>query len=255
MAATHIRFPNQKPHIRKEHGSYIVRSQAKTTFYFNGLHLHSGRAYYECTLVKKMTLKRKNFAPLFLGWIDAEYKNLRFGDDLSYSEESSFHRWRIRFEDISTKKRSSRPLIGKIGDVIGCGIDFDRKTIVFSLNGSFPHRFGVRHRNIQFKEWITPSMVVHGCTVSVNFGDAPFQFPMSGYPSVTDRVVEQKEAENRFVCFSSSFPNRFDHRNVDDVTLKEMGMCDGESEMTASLSHSHDKVRWKWRRESERESL
>jgi hypothetical protein len=137
-----------------------------------------------------MSLKRKNFAPLFLGWIDAEYKNLRFGDEFSYSEESAFHRWRIRFEDISAKTRSSRPLIGKVGDVIGCGIDFERKTIVFSLNGSFPHRFGIRHRNIQFKEWITPSFVIHGCVVAINFGDSPFHYPMSGYPSVSDRIKE-----------------------------------------------------------------
>ena len=177
----------------------IVHSQAKTTFFLNGLKLRSGRAYYECTLVSKMSLKRKNFAPLFLGWIDAEYVKLRCGDEFSYSEESERHRWRIRLEDISAKTRSSRPLVGKIGDIIGCGIDIDRKTIVFSLNGSFPHRFGVRHRNFQFSEWVSPSVVVHGCTVSLNFGEAPFQYSMSGYPSVSDRMKQQRYLDFPFL--------------------------------------------------------
>lgn len=61
----------------------------------------------------------------------------------------------------------------KTGDIVGCGLNFDRRHVFFTVNGSF---VGIAARSVSVQDqfWPTVSLGERGQAVSLNFGDQPF---------------------------------------------------------------------------------
>jgi hypothetical protein len=67
------------------------------------------------------------------------------------------------------------PVFGK-GDVVGCGLDYRRREIFFTLNGRL---LGVAFTDVNVSKPLYPTVGIDSaCRATFNFGAAPFAFPL-----------------------------------------------------------------------------
>jgi len=67
------------------------------------------------------------------------------------------------------------PVFGK-GDVVGCGLDYRRREIFFTLNGRL---LGVAFTDVNTSQPLYPTVGIDSaCQATFNFGTAPFAFPL-----------------------------------------------------------------------------
>ena len=85
----------------------------------------------------------------------------------------------------------------KIGDTLGFACDLVKKSISFSLNGSFKAPNGMVFEKIK-AEWLSPGLSGDGSLVVVNFGDRPFNRapPDNEYMSVHDALSSSDSRSN-----------------------------------------------------------
>ncbi|KAK2550933.1 E3 ubiquitin-protein ligase RNF123 [Acropora cervicornis] len=93
------------------------------------------------------------------------------------------------------------------GDVIGCCIDLDEGTISYSRNGLY---LGVAFDNVQFgpgQAYFPAASLSYGESCQMNFGAAPFKFPIDGYKPLQDPPVSDlAKASELVACLERLLP-------------------------------------------------
>jgi hypothetical protein len=144
--------------------------------------LTSGKWYYEVTLIKAGLAQ--------LGWGDVMFtgnslKGEGVGDDL--------HSWGLDGHRVF-KWPGGGVRWGRAwaeGDVIGFTADLDKRTLGFSLNGSFQPPMGVAFEDVCLVEGLRPCMTLNkSCTFRVNFGEEPFRYAPPGFRPIIETPRE-----------------------------------------------------------------
>jgi len=155
-----------------------------------GVCIKQGAWYYEVALVKTTDGVAQ------IGWCDASFS----GDDKSATGTGDDeHSW--AFDGYRTKKWNGGPITwGRKwvdGDVVGCAIDLDERTVHFSLNGSWKRPMGLAFSDIAVDEGVFPAVTgERSFKCSLNFGQAPFRHspPAPHYRPLIDWVLEHHRA-------------------------------------------------------------
>lgn len=141
--------------------------------------LRSGKWYYEVKMVKPGLAQ--------VGWADMMFsgnslKGEGVGDDL--------HSWGLDGHRVF-KWHGGGVRWGTAwseGNVIGFAADLEKRTLSFSLNGSFEAPMGVAFEGVTFLEGIRPCLTLNkSCSFRVNFGEEPFAHaPPLGFKGVVE---------------------------------------------------------------------
>ena len=137
--------------------------------------MRSGKYYYECS-IESSGICRVGFssmsAHLELG---KDAHGYGYGGTGMLSNDNAFFEF--------TGEGSTKQVYNK-GDVIGCLIDFEKKTISYSKNGKFIGKaFDIKDNMIGTV--LFPAILLKGAEMTVNFGEAAFQHPPTdGYLSI-----------------------------------------------------------------------
>lgn len=76
------------------------------------------------------------------------------------------------------------------GDTVGCGLDYARREIFFTLNGEY---LGVAFEDVMAHAPLYPTVGIDSLhPVSLNFGEAPFDFDLDAYQGLRASAVESK---------------------------------------------------------------
>lgn len=134
-----------------------------------------GRWMYEILLGSKGIMQ--------LGWatLQCRFTNEEGVGDTNDSFAYDGHR--VRKWNVSTAKYGEEWMAG---DVIGCCIDLDEGTISYSRNG---HSLGMAFDNVQYGPGLAyfPAVSLsYGESCQMNFGAAPFKFPVEDYKPLQD---------------------------------------------------------------------
>lgn len=79
------------------------------------------------------------------------------------------------------------------GDTVGCGLDYARKEIFFTLNGQY---LGVAFDSVVPDTPLYPTVGIDSRhPVSLNFGEAPFAFDLDAYQGLRAAAEADKEGE------------------------------------------------------------
>ncbi len=147
--------------------------------------LRDGKFYYEAK-VKKIG-DRMKLGFVTEGFLTSEQGN---GEGVGDDDNSwGFDDWPNKHGGFGSK--------WKIGDTLGFACDLVKKSISFSLNGSFKAPNGMVFEKIK-AEWLSPGLSGDGSLVVVNFGDRPFNRapPDNEYMSVHDALSSSDSRSN-----------------------------------------------------------
>ena len=102
-------------------------------------------------------------------------------DTIGYHGDNGFVYYNYK---ISKNPMEYGPTFG-VGDVVGCGIDFDSNTVFFTRNGI---SFGIAKTNWIKQPWY-PTIGLHSLNeqVKINFGQEKFVFNVSKYAGIVNQ--------------------------------------------------------------------
>ena len=158
-----------------------------------------GKCYYEC--------KTATGEYMQVGWADEEFKSIPqegkgCGDD--------FHSWAYHGKRALKWHGNQKQKYGRFwkpGDVIGIGVDMERKEIVFSHNGDFGGDMGLAFENMVVKGAIYPCLTLaRGGRIQIHLGyrSDPFHYqPPVGFKMLT--VTSPPDVSNQTYSKFSSF--------------------------------------------------
>lgn len=187
--------------------------------------IDSGKAFYECTIGKGKICNRDGICRV--GWAVDGHQDCTLGTvEGSYgyggtgwrSTGGSFHEYGERFGE---------------NDVIGCAIDLDIRIISYYKNGvSLGTAFQLPDEIVTY---IPVFAAVHG-RMQLNFGLAPFQYPIEGYSGLANaeqlhpaRAISHFQEMHDLFYFCSSRLNEYSDINMRvEKTIKTMLKLEGQ---------------------------
>jgi len=182
----------------------LIYSEGTATHVFpsvklDGVVLTAGKWYYECTVIQTEHRATQ------LGWADLEFigsnrEGVGVGDDKwswAYDGDRTCL-WSGEFR-ATGEGHMSWGKQWENGDVVGVLVDFNRRTIDFSLDGSFNDLSrDPAFQNISFTGGVMPALTSNpGFTGKLNFGSAQFKHALpEGARAVQEAIKERLNAVN-----------------------------------------------------------
>jgi nucleoredoxin len=160
------------------HPDYKLDFQNFNTF-VGDIKLSGGKFYYEVEVNNPRSVAQ-------MGWSTAGFKSSESSRGEGVGDNN--YSWGFDGQRVQKWGNGSATDFGiewKTGDVLGFAVDFEKKNISFSVNGSFEGPLGEAFTNVA-AEWVQPALTSSGGTYTVNFGDRPFSHtaPDDSYLSV-----------------------------------------------------------------------
>ena len=150
-----------------------------------GILLTQGKWYYEVSIDENGLGQ--------LGWADMEFVgDSGFGRGVGDDK----HSWAFDGQRVLWW-HNDRQRWGKAwtaGDILGCAIDMDKRTMSFSLNGSFAAPMGLCFSNFQYTAGIVPALTLQRFACTANWGQTKLRFPPpdADYRSVWEWIVDHR---------------------------------------------------------------
>ncbi|XP_029185488.2 E3 ubiquitin-protein ligase RNF123-like [Acropora millepora] len=139
-----------------------------------------------------------------LGWATLQCKFTNEEGVGDTPDSFAYDGHRVRKWNVMTGKYGEEWMAG---DVIGCCIDLDEGTISYSRNGLY---LGVAFDNVQFgpgQAYFPAASLSYGESCQMNFGAAPFKFPIDGYKPLQDPPVSDlAKASELVACLERLLP-------------------------------------------------
>eukprot|EP00466_Bigelowiella_natans_P015194 jgi/Bigna1/85176/estExt_fgenesh1_pg.C_20373 len=180
------------------------------TAVLQGCLLTSGKWYWE------YKLKRAGIAQI--GWCDLHFY-ASSGDGVGVGDDK--HSWGYDGQRICLWFNGQHPYgkMWKTGDIIGVGVDIDSRSCRFWQNGD---PLGAAAENMEFIGGLAPGITLNNsCTVTVNFGTAPFaQACPPGYLS----IAKWLELYNPAATASLVSPSKATLQSEEHDDLKELAV-------------------------------
>ncbi len=175
--------------VKNHRGIGLFYSDYKLAFggfntFVGDVKLHDGKFYYEAE-VKEIGDRMK------FGFVNEGFQRSEEGNGKGVGDDDTswgFDDWPNKHGGFGSK--------WKIGDTLGFACDLVKKSISFSLNGSFKAPNGMVFEKIK-AEWLSPGLSGDRSLVVVNFGDRPFKHPPDEeYMSVHDALSSSDSRRN-----------------------------------------------------------
>ncbi|XP_058956271.2 E3 ubiquitin-protein ligase RNF123 [Pocillopora verrucosa] len=139
-----------------------------------------------------------------LGWATLQCKFTNEEGVGDTNDSFAYDGHRVRKWNVSTAKYGEEWMAG---DVVGCFIDLDQGVISYSRNGHF---LGVAFDNVQYGPglaYFPAASLSYGESCHMNFGSAPFKFPIEGYKPLQDPPISDVAKATEMVsCLDRLLP-------------------------------------------------
>ena len=213
-----------------------------------GILLTSGKWYYEIVLESDGLGQ--------LGWADME-----FVGDSGYGRGCGDDKHSWGFDGMRVlwwhNGQQSWGKKWRDGDILGCAVDLDERTISWSLNGSWDRPMGQAFVNFQYTAGVVPALTLQrfGCTVNWGRDRLRHRGPTPEYRSVWQWLVEHKPSLAAGARSAASMPpaggvplmrgvsTAYTAAPLDDLAVVPLRVASGYGKCTVTGSEVSNAVR------------